>query len=492
MNNAKIYSDIATRTNGDVYIGVVGPVRSGKSTFIKKFMETLVLPEIENESEKSRARDEMPQSAAGKTVMTTEPKFVPEKAVKIALQGNVGLNVKMIDCVGYIVSGAEGLTENGSDRMVMTPWSQKPLPFEAAAEMGTKKVIDEHSTIGIVITTDGSFGELPRYAYEECENRVIADMKACGKPFVIVLNSSDPDSDTAIQTALELEGRHSVPVALINCAKMEAEDIGHIIELCLYEFPVTELAVTIPSWINSLDRKNYLRTELETAMRETAESIDSVASVHRSIEELGKKEGIKWAGIVSTELGTGKSKVEIKLDDSLFYKALSERCGIDITDEKALFEAICTLGETKHRFEKIREALDAAETTGYGIVVPQVDDLILEEPEIIKQSSGYGVKLKACADSIHMIKAKIKTEINPIVGSEKQSEEMVKFLLNEFEENPRELWESNMFGKSLYCLVNEGLNSKLDHMPQDAREKIGLTLQKIVNEGSNGLICIIL
>ncbi len=492
MNNTKIYSDIATRTNGDVYIGVVGPVRAGKSTFIKRFMETLVLPEIENESEKARARDEMPQSAAGKTVMTTEPKFVPEKAVKVALQGKVGLNVKMIDCVGYIVNGAEGLTEDGNDRMVMTPWSESPLPFEKAAEMGTKKVIDEHSTIGIVLTTDGSIGDLPRAAYEESETRVISDMKACGKPFVIVLNSSEPDSDFAIQTALDLESRYSVPVALINCAKMEAEDISHIIELCLYEFPITELRITIPTWINSLDEKNHLRTELEAVMRETAEKIDSVASVHKCIEELGKSQGIKWAGIVNTELGTGKSHVEIKLDDSLFYKALSERCGVDIADDKALLEAICELGEVKQRFEKIREALDAAEKTGYGIVVPQVDDLILEEPEIIKQSGGYGVKLKACADSIHMIKAKIKTEINPIVGSEKQSEEMVKFLLNEFEENPRELWESNMFGKSLYCLVNEGLNSKLEHMPQDARDKIGQTLQKIVNEGSNGLICIIL
>ena len=492
MNNTKIYSDIATRTNGDVYIGVVGPVRAGKSTFIKRFMEALVLPEIEDEAEKARARDEMPQSATGKTVMTTEPKFVPEKAVKVSLQGNVGLSVKMIDCVGYIVEGVGGLTENGEKRMVMTPWSASPLPFETAAEMGTKKVITEHSTIGIMLTNDGTVGELPREAFIESENRVIADLKACGKPFVIVLNSSEPDSERSIEIALELEKRHSVPVALINCLEMGIEEIEHILELSLFEFPVTELEIISPTWINSLSKSNPLRLGLESAMIETAERISNVASVHESVEELSDKEGIKWAGVAKTDLGTGKSRVEIKLDDTLFYKALSEKCGLNISNERELFEAVSDLGTTRDRFEKIKEALDTAESTGYGIVVPQIDDLILEEPEIIKQSGGYGVKLKACADSIHMIKAKIKTEINPIVGSEKQSEEMIKFLLNEFEENPRELWESNMFGKSLYCLVNEGLNAKLDHMPQDARDKIGQTLQKIVNEGSNGLICIIL
>lgn len=492
MNNTKIYSDIATRTNGDVYIGVVGPVRSGKSTFIKKFMEELVLPRIENESEKARARDEMPQSADGKTVMTTEPKFVPEKAVKIGLQGNVGLNVKMIDCVGYIINGAEGLTENGEPRMVMTPWSKEPMPFDQAAETGTKKVIDEHSTVGIMVTTDGSIGDLPRSAYEESENRIIADLRSCGKPFVIVVNSKDPDSDESIGIALELEERHGAPVALINCAEMGVEDIEHILELCLFEFPITELTIDFPGWIRSLEKSDVLRSSIEGIMLETAEKISTVASVHKTVEELSKNSDVSGATVITTDLGTGKSKLEVKLDQKLLYNVLSERCGIEITNDKTLFDAMSTMGDTCKRFEKIREALDTAESTGYGIVVPQVDDLILEEPEIIKQSGGYGVKLKACADSIHMIKAKIKTEINPIVGSEKQSEEMVKFLLHEFEENPRALWDSNMFGKSLYCLVNEGLNAKLDHMPQDSREKIGQTLQKIVNEGSNGLICIIL
>jgi len=492
MNNTRIYTDIATRTSGDVYIGVVGPVRAGKSTFIKKFMETLVLPEIKSEGERSRARDEMPQSASGKTVMTTEPKFVPENAVTLTLSDSAVFNVKMIDCVGYIVDGAGGLKEDGQERMVMTPWSASPLPFETAAEMGTKKVIDDHATIGIMLTTDGSIGELPRDAYEESENRVIRDLKACGKPFVIVLNSMNPDSDTSVELAIELERRHSVPVALINCLELDEKDIEHIMELCLFEFPVTELEFKIPSWLRSLSCENPIRAEIENSLKNCAESITSVSSIHDSVPTILDSANIKDARVLKTDLSNGKTVVEIILPDGLFFKALSEKCSRKIESQSDLLLVLEELSEMAIRFEKIKDALDKAEDTGYGIVVPQIDDLVLEEPEIIKQSGGYGVKLKACADSIHMIRAKIKTEINPIVGSEKQSEEMVKFLLNEFEENPRGLWESNMFGKSLYCLVNEGLQSKLEHMPEESRQKIGQTLQKIVNEGSNGLICIIL
>ncbi len=492
MNNTKIYSDIATRTNGDVYIGVVGPVRVGKSTFIKKFMETLIIPEIENQDERARAIDEIPQSAAGKTVMTTEPKFIPEKAVKISLQGNVALNVKLVDCVGYMVDGANGVTENGEERMVMTPWSSSPVPFEVAAETGTKKVIKEHSTIGIMVTTDGSFGELERSSYEESERRVVNDLKASGKPFIIVLNSSTPDSDKSIETALELERKYNVPVALINCLEMGSDDIEHILELCLFEFPVTEVTFISPKWISALHTNHPIRKELESLLKNTAEEINSVASIHNCIQALSENENISNVKIQSSELGNGRTAIKVDVNEKLFYSAISNELQSEIRDDKELYLVLSELGKINEKYRKIEEALRGVEETGYGIVVPQVDDLILEEPEIIKQSGGYGVKLKACADSIHMIKAKIKTEINPIVGSEKQSEEMVKFLLNEFEENPRGLWESNMFGKSLYCLVNEGLNAKLDHMPQDARDKIGQTLQKIVNEGSNGLICIIL
>lgn len=492
MNNTKIYSDIEARTNGDVYIGVVGPVRVGKSTFIKKFMETLVLPEIENEGERKRAQDEMPQSAAGATVMTTEPKFIPENSVKIKVGDSVSLNVKMIDCVGYIVEGAEGLTENGEKRMVMTPWSSTPLPFEAAAEIGTRKVIDEHATIGVMVTGDASFGSLSKEALKESERRVIADLKASKKPFVIVLNSARPDSDESIEEALNMEREYSAPVALVNCTEMGVEDIEHILELCLFEFPVTELRVKTPDWLTALDGGDELKSAVKDAMYQCAASVTSVASLHQAVEALTESEAITGARVVSTDLGSGRSTIEVSVDENAFYKALGKASGYEISGKKDLFSVIKRLGESGRRYERIKEALDSAEETGYGIVVPGIDDLVLEEPEIIKQSGGYGVKLKACADSIHMIKAKIKTEINPIVGSEKQSEEMVKFLLNEFRENPRALWESNMFGKSLYCLVNEGLNSKLEHMPADARSKIGETLQKIVNEGSNGLICIIL
>ncbi|MBQ7897081.1 MAG: stage IV sporulation protein A [Clostridia bacterium] len=492
MNSSRIYEDISSRTSGDVYIGVVGPVRSGKSTFIKRFMEELVLPNIDSESERIRANDEMPQSASGKTVMTTEPKFIPEKAVGITLDEGACLNVKMIDCVGYVISGAEGLKEDGTDRMVMTPWSSSPLPFEVAAETGTKKVIDEHSTIGILVTSDGSFGDFKRSDYEESEERVIKDLKKTGKPFVIVVNSKYPDSDEGITVAMELEKKYDIPVALVNCLELNRSDIEHILELCLFEFPVTELKAEVPTWLNILPRESNIRGELESVLRNAAENITSVASIHDNIQKIGENEGIKSVNVIRTELGTGKSCVKIELDDSIFYKVISDRAGENITNQKELLKVLGELSDLKKSYDKVSDALKSVEEKGYGIVVPRVEDLSLEEPEIIKQSGGYGVKLKASADSIHMIKAKIKTEINPIVGSEKQSEEMVKYLLREFEENPIRLWESNMFGKSLHCLVNEGLTSKLDHMPEETRGKIAEALQKIVNEGSNGLICIIL
>ena len=492
MNNTKIYEDIKKRTNGEVYIGVVGPVRTGKSTFIKRIMEELVLPNIESASEKERAKDEMPQSASGKTVMTTEPKFIPEKAVSVVLAGESNMKVKMIDCVGYIVSGAEGLKENGEDRMVMTPWSPSPLPFESAAEIGTKKVIDEHSTIGILITSDGSFGEFSRKEYEEGETKVISDLKKAGKPFVIVVNSATPDSDESLTVAMNLEKKHGVPVALVNCIELDKKDIEHILELCLFEFPVTELQIEVPDWIRALPDTNDLKTTVENNLRECAERITSVASIHSSVEALAENDTIKSASVINTELGSGKSIIRIDVGENHFYEVISQAMGEEIKGKKKLLEVMSELSKTKKAYEKVRDALNTVEEKGYGIVVPSVEDLSLEEPEIIKQSGGYGVKLKASADSIHMIKAKIKTEINPIVGSEKQSEEMVKYLLNEFEESPEKLWESNMFGKSLYCLVNEGLTNKLDHMPEETRKKIAESLQKIINEGSNGLICIIL
>ncbi|MBQ9974872.1 MAG: stage IV sporulation protein A [Clostridia bacterium] len=487
-----IYQDIASRCGGDVYIGVIGPVRTGKSTLIKRFMETTVLPNIESPDVRERTRDEIPQTASGKTVMTTEPKFIPDTAVDIALDDNAHFKVKMIDCVGYMTDGAQGLVEEGETRLVMTPWSSEPMPFDEAAELGTRKVIREHSTIGLMVTSDGTIGDIGREAYEEAENRVIAELRASGKPFVIILNSAYPDSDGAVELAFELEKRHRVPVALVNCLELDDKDIKHILELVLFEFPVVELEVDIPKWISKLSSEHPIRTGLGERLRKIASQIRKIADVRFNFDELFEWDDVEDVTVDKTDLGCGKSKVRVKLSDSAFYRALGESIGMEIGGEGELMDVVRELGEVKNKYGRVIEAMKTVEEKGYGIVVPDVDDLHLEEPEIIKQAGGYGVKLRASADSIHMIRAKIKTEVNPIVGSEKQSEEMVKFLLNEFEENPSKIWESNMFGKSLYELVNEGLNTKLEHMPDESREKLAGALQRIVNEGSRGLICVIL
>jgi stage IV sporulation protein A len=487
-----IYQDIATRCGGDVYIGVIGPVRTGKSTLIKRFMETMVLPNIDSSDMRERTRDEIPQSASGRTVMTTEPKFIPDTAVEIALDNNAHFRVKMIDCVGYMVDGAQGLTEEGEERLVMTPWSKDPMAFETAAELGTRKVIEEHSTIGLMVTCDGTLGDISRQAYEETENRVISELKAHKKPFVIILNSAYPDSDSAIELAFELEKRHHVPVALVNCLELDEKDIRHILELVLFEFPVVEIEVDAPRWVSKLPDGHALRKTLDEKLVKIASQIRKIADIKYNFDELSECEDVEDVVITKTDLGCGKSSVKVKMRDSAFYKTLGESIGTEIGGETELMDIVRELGEVKKKYDRVFEAMKSVEEKGYGIVVPGIEDLHLEEPEIIKQSGGYGVKLKASADSIHMIRAKIQTEVNPIVGSEKQSEEMVKFLLNEFEENPAKIWESNMFGKSLHELVNEGLNTKLEHMPDESREKLAGALQKIVNEGSRGLICVIL
>ncbi len=487
-----IYKDIATRCGGDVYIGVIGPVRTGKSTLIKRFMETTVLPNIDSEASRERARDEIPQSASGRTVMTTEPKFIPDEAVEISLDNNARFRVKMIDCVGYMVDGAQGLVEDGEARLVMTPWSDEPMAFETAAELGTRKVIEEHSTIGLMVTSDGTIGDISRSAYEEAENRVISELKACGKPFVIILNSAAPDSEASIELAFELEKRHSVPVALVNCLDLDEKDIRHILELVLFEFPVTEIEVDTPVWLDKLEMDNPIRRSIDEKLSKIANQIRKIADIKYNFDELCECESVERVDVTKTDLGSGRSTVFVKIADSAFYKILGDSVGVEIKGEDELLDVVRELGGVKTKYDRVFEAMKTVEEKGYGIVVPGIEDLHLEEPEIIKQSGGYGVKLKASADSIHMIRAKIKTEVNPIVGSEKQSEEMVKFLLHEFEENPSKLWESNMFGKTLHELVNEGLNTKLEQMPDDSREKLAGALQKIVNEGSRGLICVIL
>ncbi len=487
-----IYKDIAQRTGGDIYIGVVGPVRTGKSTLIKKFMDSLVIPNIIDESEKERAVDELPQSASGRTVMTAEPKFIPDKAVKVTLDDNAQFMVKMIDCVGYMVPGAIGDTENGEARMVMTPWSDEAMPFEKAAETGTRKVITEHSTIGLMVTTDGTIGEISREDYISAEERVVRELKEINKPFVIVLNSAFPESETAISLAFELEEKYKTPVALVNCLDISSTDIKNIIRLVLFEFPVKEIGVGLPLWVMALDNDNKLRSDITQRITDSAKKVKKVGDIRPVFDELCDGECISSVNTENINLGDGTAMIDIKLPEGLFYEILSEKTGINITGDDDLIRTISSLSESKQKYDKIKTAVEQAEATGYGIVMPSIEDLKLEEPEITKQQGGYGVKLKASAPSLHVIRANIQTEVNPIMGSEKQSEEMVKYLLEEFREDPVQIWHSNMFGKSLYELVNEGLNTKLSHMPDDSRAKIVETLGRIINEGSNGLICIIL
>ena len=492
MREPSIYRDIAERTGGDIYVGVVGPVRTGKSTFIKKFMEALVLPNIKDERDRQRATDEMPQSAAGRTVMTTEPKFIPEKAVKIALDDVTGLSVRMVDCVGYVVPDALGQSEDGQPRMVHTPWSDDPVPFGEAAETGTRKVITDHSTIGVLVTTDGSITELPREQYIGAEERVVSELRQIDKPFAIILNSADPDSGNAEALALELEKKYGAPVALVNCMTLDAEDIKKILELILLEFPVRELRFTLPDWTAALEDPHPVASSIRNALLTCASKITKVGQVKDAVSALSENEYIESAKTSGIDLGSGVCDIGLTLQNGLYYKVLSELTGFDIGDEEKLISTFRTLSEIKNKYDRIARALADVDEKGYGIVVPEQADMRLEEPKIVRHSNGYGVRLKASAPSIHMIKATIQTEINPVVGTEQQSEDLVKFLLDEFEENPAKIWSTNLFGKTLNELVNEGLHAKLSNMPDDAREKLGETLSRIINEGSGGLICIIL
>ena len=492
MADTSVYKDIASRCDNTFYLGVIGPVRTGKSTFIKKFMESLVIPNIRDERERERAKDEMPQSAAGKTVMTTEPKFVPDEAVEISLSDNATMKVKIVDCVGYIVPDAMGYIEDGHERMVHTPWQSEPMPFTRAAEFGTRKVIREHSTVGMMVTTDGTIGEIGRAGYEQAEERVVRELKEAGKPFAIILNSAEPSSDSAIRLAMELEEKYSAPVALVNCMRLDSDDIKHILELVLMEFPVCEINMQLPDWTRALEPTHKLRCEMDSFLMEHAAKVCKIGDISDVFSKTPENEYIKNVLINSIDLGSGRANLSLELADGLYYKTISELVGLDITGEETLIALLRQLSEMKEKYDRVAEALDEVEEKGYGIVMPQVSDLKLEEPEIVKQSGGYGVRLRASAPSIHMIKAGIETEINPVVGTEQQSEELVKYMLKEFEEDPKKIWESNMFGKSLYQLVNEGLHSKLGHMPEDARAKLSETLSRIINEGSGGLICIIL
>ena len=492
MENTRLYQDIAKRTDGDIYVGVVGPVRTGKSTFIKKFMDLLVLPNIDNEYKKERAKDELPQSAGGKTIMTTEPKFVPNEAIEITLDNNLKFKTRLVDCVGYLVDNAIGYLEDDMPRMVKTPWSEEEIPFETAAEIGTKKVIEEHSTIGVIVTTDGSITDIPREDYIKAEERVVNELKALNKPFIIILNSNDPNSDYTRELANKLSDKYNASVLPINCEYLSIEDINNMFSKVLYEFPVDQIRIKFPRWIDGLNIDHPLKAELFQEIRNAFDSVNVLKDVSGCVENIKSTEIISKTSIQNIKLDTGNVNIEITLKDELFYNVLSEITGVCVNNEGDLFSIINELSITKKKYDKISYALDEVDRKGYGIVTPSIDELILEEPEMVKQGSRFGVKLKATAPSIHLIKTNVATEVSPIVGSEKQSEELVNYLLSEFESDPKKIWESNIFGKSLHELVNEGLQTKLSKMPEDAQIKLQETLERIVNEGSGGLICIIL
>lgn len=492
MTDTNIYKDIAERTGGDIYLGVVGPVRTGKSTFIKKFCELLVLPNIPADIYKERMIDELPQSAAGRTIMTTEPKFIPERGVKICLENSIDLNVRLVDCVGYIVPSSLGYIENEEPRMVKTPWFDEEIPFNMAAEIGTQKVITEHATIGLVVTTDASISEIPREEYEEAEERVINELKEINKPFIVLLNCMYPDSASAVELASRLYEKYEVPVIPVNCLELTEAELKEILTKVLYEFPLRRLVVNFPTWLKGLEDESETKRAIIEAVKASGLNLSKVRDVAGFTASFSQCSEVSYADTESIKLGEGSAYINAEINNRVFYGILSVLADTEIKDDNDL---LCLMKEYKavrKKYMKLEKAIEQVNSTGYGIVMPTIDELTLEEPEIMKQGSRYGVRLRASAPSIHMLRADIKTEVAPIVGSEKQSEDLVRYLLDGFEDDPSKIWESNIFGKSLDELVNEGLRTKLMHMPNEARMKLQQTLERVINEGCNGLICIII
>ncbi len=491
MEKFQIYDDIKTRTNGDIYIGVVGPVRVGKSTFITNFMQKLVIPNITEKNAKERTIDELPQSADGKTIMTTQPHFVPNEAVCIKV-ANAEMKIRMIDCVGYLASGVMGHTEDDKPRLVKTPWTTKELPFEEAAELGTSKVIKEHSTIGIVVTTDGSVTEIPRSNYIEAEERVVKELKECGKPFAIVLNCKNPTSTDNKKLTQALQEKYSVPVVPINALELKDEDVDKIIENVLMEFPVKSRKIKMPDWLRALDYNSEIIGEIASEMRKTSQNMIKLSDANKNQVAFAESESFDPITISTIEAGNGTIKFNILPKADLFYKVLSNECGLDIKDDFGLVSIIKDLAAAKIEYDKIKDALDEVKTTGYGIVQPKRDDLELGEPEIIKQGNKFGLKIKASATSLHIMRVDVETEVTPLVGSEDQSQDLAKNLVEQYERDPHSLWETNILGKSLYSLVGDNINTKIVMMPVEVQRKMRKTLGRIVNEGKGGVLCILL
>ena len=492
MDKFDLYRDIATRTGGEVYVGVVGPVRTGKSTFIKQFMSQIALNNIDNPDARQRTIDELPQSADGKTIMTTQPKFVPNEAVRVSFGDNIHAKMRLIDCVGYLVDGAIGGDEDGKDRMVRTPWSDEEMPFKQAAEIGTDKVIRDHSTIALAITTDGSFSHIKREDYEPAEEKVIAELKSTGKPFVIVLNVEDENNPRAHQLKEELEGKYSVPVIIKNALEMDENDIGEIMESILLEFGVKTVDFVIPKWVQALPLDNYVVKELI----ERAKSYGDDLVKMRDYKDLDPhfEDAEYWGTPTSIDLDAGKGKITATLapKDEVFIGVLNRECGMEMDDEYDLYVAVRDMARGREKTAKILDALDQVQSVGYGIVAPSIDDMVLGEPEIIRQGQQYGVKLRASAPSLHIMQVDVETEVSPIVGTEQQSEELVKGMLEDFDDNKQAIWDTNIFGRSLSSLVADGIRSKLTAVPAEAEVKLKKTLGRIVNEGKGGVICILL
>ncbi len=484
-----IYADIAARTGGNIYIGVVGPVRTGKSTLIKRVMESLVIPCIEDPYLRERARDELPQSGSGKTIMTSEPKFVPEEAVEISPDGTAKLRVRMIDSVGYMVDGAVGATEDGAPRMVTTPWFDYEIPMTQAAELGTQKVMQEHCSIGLVVTTDGSVADIPRSDYVQAERRAIADMQATKKPFLVIINSKDPQSAQAKALQQELQDTYGIQVALADCQSLSAEDVAQLLQKLLYAFPLVQLNLHLPRWMDALEAEHPVKKLLYEGLLQCAGQIETLGQAEEALEKLKELEPVQQLHIDALDPATGTVSCTIVLPQALFYEILSARAGMPIHNDGELLKLLTELSAVKQDYDKISDALSAARATGYGVVMPTAEEMTLQEPQILHKGGAFGVKLKAGAPSIHMIRVDIDTEISPIVGDEKQSRDLMSRLS---QEEPEKLWQSNIFGKSVYELIQDGITSKLLQTPQDVRSKFRGTLGRIVNEGAQGLICLIL